>query len=416
VERVVKIGQLMQSGLDFDEPSGPRTHFIAVLKALHLLGHDVSLLALQSERRVIQLTNTQLRPEARQLGLSGSGPFTLAEGTIRRVQSQLGLIYLGLFDSFRFREACLMHLSRCDVFHERYTLMSLGGVWAARKLSVPLILEVHADLINEEMPLHNKPLRGLQRVVAELITRQCFGQASKIVVVSKVVGERLQSYWGVPAEKIEVVPLGAEVDLFGPTADAQGLRAELGLADEPIVMFTGSFQPWHGVSKLIQAFAEVVLEIPEARLVLVGDGQTRAALEAQVAEMGLVDRVTFTGGVPYEMVPTLLGIADVAVAPYPELRSELWFSPLKLFEYMAASRAIVASNVGQIAEVIEDGYSGLLVKPGQVHALGLAVIRLLRDRDLRTRLGQNARKDVLQKYSWRCHAERLEEIYFSVVS
>jgi glycosyltransferase involved in cell wall biosynthesis len=132
--------------------------------------------------------------------------------------------------------------------------------------------------------------------------------------------------------------------------------------------------------------------------------------------MGLVDRVIFTGGVPYEMVPTLLGIADVAVAPYPELRSELWFSPLKLFEYMAASRAIVASNVGQIAEVIEDGYSGLLVKPGQVHALGLAVIRLLRDRDLRTRLGQNARKDVLQKYSWRCHAERLEEIYFSVVS
>jgi glycosyltransferase involved in cell wall biosynthesis len=416
VERVVKIGQLMQSGLDFDEPSGPRTHFIAVLKALHSLGHDVSLLALQSGRRVIQLTNTQLQPETRQLGLSGSRAFTLVEGTIRRVQSQLDLIYLGLFDSFRFREACLRHLSRCDVFHERYTLMSLGGVWAARKLSIPLVLEVHADLINVEMPLHNKPLRGLQRVVAESITRRCFGQASKIVVVSKAVGERLLSYWGVPAEKIEVVPLGADVELFRPAADAQGVRAELGLVDEPIVMFTGSFQPWHGVGKLIQAFAEVVLEIPEARLVLVGDGQTRAALEAQVAEMGLADRVIFTGGVPYERVPKLLGIADVAVAPYPELRSELWFSPLKLFEYMAASRAIVASNVGQIAEVIEDGYSGLLVKPGKVQDLGLAVIKLLRGQDLRTRLGQNARREALQKYSWRCHAERLEEIYRSVLS
>jgi glycosyltransferase involved in cell wall biosynthesis len=266
------------------------------------------------------------------------------------------------------------------------------------------------------MPLHNKPLRGLQRVVAESITRRCFGQASKIVVVSKAVGERLQSYWGVPAEKIEVVPLGADVELFRPAADAQGVRAELGLVDEPIVMFTGSFQPWHGVGKLIQAFAEVVLEIPEARLVLVGDGQTRAALEAQVAEMGLADRVIFTGGVPYERVPKLLGIADVAVAPYPELRSELWFSPLKLFEYMAASRAIVASNVGQIAEVIEDGYSGLLVKPGKVQDLGLAVIKLLRGQDLRTRLGQNARREALQKYSWRCHAERLEEIYRSVLS
>jgi glycosyltransferase involved in cell wall biosynthesis len=410
------IGQLMQNALDFDEPSGPRTHFIAVLKALHSLGHDVSLLVLQSGRRVIGIRNTQLKPEAKELGFSGSKPFTLVEGCIRYVQSRLNLIYLGLFDSFRYREACIRHLSHCDVFHERYTLMSLGGVWAARRLSIPLILEVHADIINVEMPLHRKPLRGLQRVIAELITRQCFKLSSKIIVVSDAVGRRLQSYWRVPSEKIVVVPLGADVELFRPRTDSSGVRAEFGLDDEPIVMFTGSFQTWHGVDKLIQAFSEVVPQVPGAKLVLVGDGRTRGALEAQVREMGLADRVVFTGGVPYERVPRLLSVADVAVAPYPELSSELWFSPLKLFEYMAASKAIVASNVGQISEVLEDGTSGLLVQPGDVTDLSRALIRLLRDRELRSRLGENARKAALEKHSWRCHAERLEEIYFSVVS
>jgi len=412
----LNIGYLMQSGFDFDEPSGPRTHFIAVLKALHSLGHNVSLLALQSDRQVIELGNAQPRPEKKELGFSGCKLFKLVEGSIRFVQSRLNLLYLGLFDSFRFREACLKHLSHCDVFHERYTLMSLGGVWAARKLSIPLILEVHADIINVEMPMHNKPLRGAQRYFAELVTQQCFSHASKIVVVSKTVGERLQTYWQVPADKIIIVPLGADLELFDPMIEHPTTRTELSLSDEPVIIFTGSFQPWHGVDNLIQAFSKVILEVPRAKLVLVGDGQTRADLEAQVKEAELADKVIFTGGVPYQKVPALLSIADVAVAPYPSLSAELWFSPLKLFEYMAAAKAIVASNVGQIAEVLEDGYSGFLVEPGSIQALSQALIELLKNEELRSSLGENARKEALEKHSWQSHVERLEEIYRSVLS
>jgi glycosyltransferase involved in cell wall biosynthesis len=410
------IGHLMQTGFNFHDDSGPKTHFLAVLKALHSMGHDVFLLALQGGRQVIELGNIQPEPERKELGLSGHPLFKLMEGSIRFVQSRLNLLYLGLFDSFRFREACLKHLSHCDVFHERYTLMGLGGIWAAQKLSIPLILEVHADIINLEMPLHNKPLRGIQRYFAELMTRQCFEQASKIVVVSEAVGKRLQTYWQVPADRIIAVPLGADLELFNPAIEYPKVRSELGLDDGPIVMFTGSFQPWHGVDNLIQAFSRVIIEVPRAKLVLVGDGRTRADLEAQAKEAGLADKVIFTGSVPYQKVPALLSIAEVAVAPYPELPTELWFSPLKLFEYMAAAKAIVASNVGQIAEVLEDGYSGLLVEPGSIKVLSQALVKLLKDKELRLSLGENARKEALEKHSWQSHAERLEEIYRSVLS
>jgi glycosyltransferase involved in cell wall biosynthesis len=295
--------------------------------------------------------------------------------------------------------------------------MGLGGIWAAKKLSIPLILEVHADIINQEMPLHKTPLQGIQRYLAELTTRQCFRQAAKIVVVSRAVGESLQTHWHVPAKKIITVPNAVDLELFSCTTVYPQVRAELGLTDEPIVMFTGSFQPWHGLDRLIEAFAKVVAEIPAARLVLVGDGVTvsRAQLEGQSRRLGLENNLVFTGGVSYSRIPALLSIADVAVAPYPDLSAELWFSPLKLFEYMAAAKAIVASRVGQTAEVLKDGYTGLLVKPGDVESLSKAIIELLKDQDWRLKLGRNAHEEALRKHSWQFRAEKLEEVYRSVL-
>lgn len=414
---VLTIGHLVQSGFDFQSTLGAKVNSLALLKALGSLGHDISLLALQDHRRVIELKDRWTEPELKVLGLTGQAWFKRLEGAIRLVQSQLHLPYTGLFDSFRFSEACQKYLAQCDVFHERYTVMSLGGVWAARRLSIPLILEVHADVINQEMPLHKRPLQGLQHSLAELTTRECFRQASKIIVVSRAVGDSLQMNWQVPARKIEVVPNAVDVESFDLAGDCSEVRAELGLTREPIVMFIGSFQHWHGMDRLIAAFAKVTAQIPEARLVLVGEGVTvtHAELEAQADQLGLRHNLVLTGGVAYAKIPALLQAADVAVVPYPDLSAPLWFSPLKLYEYMAAARAIVASNVGQVAEVLTDGDSALLVKPGDLEALSAAIIRLLTDKSLRLRLGQSARREALAKHSWRSRAEKLEGIYRSVL-
>jgi glycosyltransferase involved in cell wall biosynthesis len=131
--------------------------------------------------------------------------------------------------------------------------------------------------------------------------------------------------------------------------------------------------------------------------------------------MGLEKTVSITGYVAHDAIPEWLAAADVVVAPYPPLPEELWFSPLKLFEYMAAGKAIVASAAGQIAEVIQHGHNGLLVRPGDVAQLAEAILDLLNDPGERQRLGHNARRQAVEQHSCAAYIRRLESLYQTVL-
>jgi glycosyltransferase involved in cell wall biosynthesis len=176
-------------------------------------------------------------------------------------------------------------------------------------------------------------------------------------------------------------------------------------------MFVGGFQPWHGLEFLVEAFAQVAQKRPDAKLVLVGDGPARPAVETTITKLGLEKRILITGYVAHDRMPEWLAAADVAVAPYPPLPQELWFSPLKLYEYMAAGKAIVASAAGQIAEVIKDGHNGLLVRPGDVGELAQAIVTLLDDPAGRQALGRAARQQAVNQHSWAVYRQRLELLY-----
>jgi glycosyltransferase involved in cell wall biosynthesis len=416
IKASLNIAYLMQSGFDSDRQYGPTTHAFSVLKELRSLGHTATLLTLQTGRRVVRMDASAPESSEVNLGISGSWPFKISESAIRFVQSRLHLPYLGLFDSYRFGAGCLESVAGCDILHERYSVLGLGGAWTARRLASPLVLEVHADIANLETPLHGTSLTGFQRWWVHVVTQRCFSRAARIVAVSRAVADRLAAHWSIPWKKIDVVPLGADVSLFTPRVPDQETYSRLGLGSENlIVMFVGSFQPWHGLPELVEAFAQVAARRERARLVLVGDGALSNQIRARATGLGLQDRVVFTGSVPYASVPGMLAVADVAVAPYPKLESELWFSPLKLFEYMAAGKAIVASDVGQISDVLVQGESGVLVEAGSVPALSQALLTLLDDRDARLRLGQNARRTAERSYSWEVHARALERIYQRVL-
>jgi glycosyltransferase involved in cell wall biosynthesis len=180
-------------------------------------------------------------------------------------------------------------------------------------------------------------------------------------------------------------------------------------------MFVGSFQQWHGLDRLVEGFAQILRKLPEAKLLLVGDGPARPAVERKIAKLGITDAVIITGIVPHTGIPEMLASADVVTAPYPHLPQELWFSPLKLYEYMAAGKAIVASRAGQIAEVIQNGHTGTLCEPGDVNEFAQTTIELLEDPAERRRLGQNAQQQAIEHHSWEQYARRLEEIYLSVL-
>jgi glycosyltransferase involved in cell wall biosynthesis len=174
------------------------------------------------------------------------------------------------------------------------------------------------------------------------------------------------------------------------------------------------FYPWHASFDLIESFARVHQQVPSARLLMVGDGQTRAQTEDRARQLGLETVVSFVGVVPHEHIADWLAAADVAVVPYPKLPKEVWFSPLKLYEYMAAGKAIVASRAGQVAQVLTDCYTGLLVDPGDRAGFAQALIHLLSDETERDRLGRNARRQAVEQHSWAQYVRHLGNIYADV--
>jgi glycosyltransferase involved in cell wall biosynthesis len=149
---------------------------------------------------------------------------------------------------------------------------------------------------------------------------------------------------------------------------------------------------------------------------VVGDGQLRPLLEESFVKRSLLERVVFTGNLAHEEVAAVIRQFDVALAPYPKLDHAFYFSPLKIFEYMACGVSVVAANVGQISEIVQDGKTGLLYPPGDVNALVEACHHLLRNSRLRHTLGRAAAKRVHTHYTWDRNANRAVELARSLVA
>lgn len=415
----MKIAHVYQeSGIRFHEPHAAQLHIYHTLRGLQQAGHAATLLALQGRGVLCSDDLSVFRSDARlashfgRLGLSGTIPFRGFESGVRRLQSELHLPYLALFDSFRMMEAGRINLRGCDLIHERFNLFALGGAWASRKLGVPFVLEVNADLL-EQRRFKGTPERGLRRAYAVWATRSCFRAAATIVCISEGLRDHLLRRWNLEPGKLAVLPCAADVDAFGPSHDPEQVRRSLGLTSEPVVIWVGGFYPWHDLNLLLESFHRVLQRKPGARLVLVGDGPTRPAIARRVGQNGLRHAVIMTGAIPHGSVPELLSIADVAVAPAAPLPANLGGTgaPLKLFEYMAAGKAIVATRLDQATEVIRDGHDGRLVQAGDAGGFAEAMLALLNDAEARARLGRNARRHAVEQHSWETYTRRLEDIY-----
>jgi glycosyltransferase involved in cell wall biosynthesis len=420
----LRIAHLYQeSGIRFSEPHAAQLHIYHTIRGLQQAGHEVALLALQGRQvlltRNLDAFRTETMPASQyaRLGLSGSAPFKLFESGVRRLQSQLHWPYLALFDSYRMTEAACRHLGGTNVLHERFNLLSLGGAWASKRLRIPLVLEVNADLL-EQREFKGIPETGLRRIFARWATRLCFNSAARIICISSDLQDHLRRKWQVPASKLAVLPCAADVEVYGLQDDAGLVRRRLGLTSEPVVMWIGGFYPWHDLELLVESMAHIVGQIPQTKLVLVGDGQTRTKLVERIEQSGLRDTVIMTGAIPHDRVPEMLSIADVAVVPAAPVAANRGGTgtPLKLFEYMAAGKAIVATAIYQAASVIQDGHTGLLVAPQDARQFADAVLHLLANASERVRLGQNARRVAIERYSWQEYTRQLEQIYLGMLA
>jgi glycosyltransferase involved in cell wall biosynthesis len=287
-----------------------------------------------------------------------------------------------------------------DVLYERYSLFSWAGQALAADLDIPHIVEINAPLANEQARYRQLELNA---TAAGLEARILLG-ANLVVAVSREVRDYVLVL-GARSDDVTVLPNGVDVHRFSPQADGNPVRRAFGLEGAFVIGFVGSLKAWHGVDGLLTASAGLPDSLPW-RLLLVGDGPQRTSIAEQAATLGVSDRVVFTGSVPHDQIPAYLAAIDVAVAPYPAL-DDYYFSPLKLFEYMAMARPVVAPALGQIAEVVVHHQNGWLYPPGDIGALREALIHLATSTDLRAHLGARARADVVAHHTWTQNAERL---------
>jgi glycosyltransferase involved in cell wall biosynthesis len=290
---------------------------------------------------------------------------------------------------------------RPDVIYERHCLFATAGRELSRYFDVPLILEVNAPLLLEQ-----QKMRGLSLpLVAHTVERVVLTAADHVVVVS----QPLRTYatdLGVLPDRVSVIPNGVDPDVFGPGVGLSAIKQQLGWTDRFVVGFVGSMKPWHGVETLLEALQLLGGVDSPFRLLLVGSGPLLADLEEQSRRLGLGDAVHMTGAVPHHAVPDLLRGTDVTVVPFaPD--ADGYFSPVKLFEYMAMALPVVAARVGQVCEVIEEGRTGWLWTPGDASELAGLIRMLEQDRELCRTVGAAAREHVLNEYTWRLNARRV---------
>lgn len=376
-------------GIDPAGSSGSAVHIRALVGALADLGHQVTLVC--SAARPVQSIEAELHATVRLVPLA----------RWNRVLARC-LQIAGRFAGRPVREhpdlvralhnLCLARRAGAvarefapDFIYERYSLWGMAGLWLARKLGTPLVLEVNAPLVYEQQRYR----AGLTSApLARWVERYVWRKAHLLVAVSESLRSRMQGA-GVNPDFIRVLPNAVEPHLFHMNSDGKGVRERFNLNGRFVIGFVGTFKPWHGADLLLGAFQDLHQADPSTHLLLVGDGPLRSRFEEEVRKTGLHQAVTFAGGVAHKDVPHYLAAMDVAVAPYPALE-EFYFSPIKLFEYMGAGRAVVASRAGQVAEIVVDGVTGLLFEPGDRAGLVSCVRRLRNDPALRNELGGKA--------------------------
>ena len=297
-----------------------------------------------------------------------------------------------------------------DLIYERASLYGTAGGAVARALGVPLLLELNAPLAVEQTAYRGNGLGDL----AARAEHWTLAQADAVLAVSEPLREHVLAL-GIDGSKVHVFPNGVDPDQFQPGLPDPAWRARLGLGDEPVLGFVGGLRPWHGVEALPELLGRLAQRHPAVRLVIAGDGPLRAELERQLRKRGLDARVVFTGAVAHEEVGAVIRLFDVALAPYPPLDHAFYFSPLKIFEYMASGVAVVAPDCGQIAELVQQGRTGVLYPAGDLDALTAACDDLLSKPKLRFALGRAATEFILARYTWDHNARRAVELAAALI-
>jgi glycosyltransferase involved in cell wall biosynthesis len=368
---------------------GQYVHIAELIRALRGLGHEVILVG----------------PPAVEKAKFGddAGIVAILKRFCPRFVYELMELGYSVLAYWRLRAAVLAHQPDC--LYERYNLYQPAGVWLKRRFKLPMLLEVNAPLFEERAKYDGIALPWLAR----WWERYTWRGADRVLTVTEVLAKRVEAA-GVSRENIVVIPNGINPDDFNGELDNEQAKRRIGLEGRLVLGFTGFLRDWHGLEKVVELLTHAE---PEWHLLIVGDGPARGVLEERAMALNVTKRLTITGVVGRDDVAAHVAAFDVALQP----AVVDYASPLKLFEYMALGRPIVAPAQPNIMEILTDGEDALLFDPRDPRSLGNAVERLCRDAGLRKRLGEAARRTIhSRRLTWADNATRVIELFADLTS
>lgn len=310
----------------------------------------------------------------------------------------------------------LNELGDFDIVHAYYPLISIKEGWF-KKIKSPLVSYMLGSWRGERMYIKNEHFSSMDindfaicylAQLFEKYEKLALMKSSAVITLTNFCIKELDEY-GVKRD-MAVVPGGVDTHMFRPIDCAEEIKRRYDLRkDDALILYTGRLVARKGLEDLLVALALVHKKKKNTKLILVGRGMLKNHLQKLAFRLGISNNLIFTGPMPTDELVKHYAGADVFVLPsYYEGQG------LVLLESMACETPVVATNVGGIPEIVTDGENGLLVEPKKPEQLADAILKIIDDTELRTKLGKNGRETAVKNYDWKIIAEKMEKIYRSV--
>jgi glycosyltransferase involved in cell wall biosynthesis len=371
-------------------PSGPGTHMREVIAGFESEGHTVV--------RFIEGGET--------LG-ENSHAITFKKWAWKKLiptivwETLRDLQMMRLDKSIEARLSAFVEREKPDLIYERSCYGMASGMLTSRRFGIRYVVEMNAPYPEEKAAMQGKSLiqfRGTQH------EKQQVHSAYKTVVVSSAMKKYLVEKTNVDPDKILVVANAVNPSHLKPSEEhQQEISARYELNSEHVVFgFVGSIFPYHGVDLMIESFATIEREYKEVRMLIIGAGEILPDLQHRALELGLEKKIHFTGNVPHQKVYDYLSLMDIAIMA----RSNWYGSPVKIFEYGAMRKAIIAPNVVPVQDVMQHRVHGLLIE-ASTEALTQSMRFMLQQPEERTRLADSFYKKVMEEHTWEMVAKQI---------
>ncbi len=298
--------------------------------------------------------------------------------------------------------------------YQRYSANHFSGIKLAWKLQVPFILEYNGSEIWVNRHWGGTPLK--YEALSEKIELLNLRSADFITVVSRPLKDEL-ILRGIDPKKILVNPNGVDPIKYHPEIDGSSVRKKFNLQAFTVVGFIGTFGPWHGTEILAEAYCRLIHQYPQykkkTKLLMIGNGVRMPFVKDIIQKWKASEECILTGSIAQDQGPQYLAACDILVSPQvPNIDGTPFFgSPTKLFEYMAMGKGIIASNLDQLSEILDHNHTAWMVKPGCTEDLIHGLKNLIDQPSLCSHLGKEARKEVVSKYTWHEHTQRIIDAF-----